>query len=309
MFFSDMQNDYTTTYNMETYGYIKNPWAGDLTEAADEIVRVIEAPNVYWDMIVFSQDWLIPSIMASIGKAGKIDFPRQSFCIANTEGAEPMTQLLDAAARVQPKQLLFTKNQDNLFNTIQVDPDLGPNFQKKVDANSTLFPPVPSWYPLRGFDSNNTYGGKVFNDVLSEHGYTPENTKLTMVGTEADVCVLTSTILALDLGYDVQVYVPGINPNELLAVPEWTACTSDGKVGSEYAECCVPTPSQIRDLPANNTEWRDRATHCQVGPGFVDTLDYMQLAGYTALHSPQEPHRDCFSVKEVSFHTWFLSWT
>ena len=128
MFFSDMQNDYTTTYNMETYGYIKNPWAGDLTEAADEIVRVIEAPNVYWDMIVFSQDWLIPSIMASIGKAGKIDFPRQSFCIANTEGAEPMTQLLDAAARVQPKQLLFTKNQDNLFNTIQVDPDLGPNF-------------------------------------------------------------------------------------------------------------------------------------------------------------------------------------
>ena len=109
MFFSDMQNDYTTTYNIETYGYIKNPWAGDLTEAADEIVRVIQAPNVYWDMIVFSQDWLIPSIMASIGKASKIDFPRQSFCIANTEGAEPIETLPSVASLVEPLEVDSTR--------------------------------------------------------------------------------------------------------------------------------------------------------------------------------------------------------
>ena len=60
---------------------------------------------------------------------------------------------------------------------------------------------------------------------------------------------------------------------------EWTACTRDGKFGSVNAEFCVPTPSQIWDLPTNNTEWPNRATHCQVGAGFIDTLDYMQLAG------------------------------
>jgi len=283
----DMQNDYSVAYNKEAYGYIKNPFLSEAAPPIEDVVAkqlpVINTAGVHWDMIVFSQDWLIPSIIASIGYSGPENIDNHSFCIRNTPGAEPFQQLLDAATKAQPKQIRYTKNRDNLFTELKPDPDLTNEYIELSEASPIDYPPVPSDYPNRGYDVNNTYGGKFFKDVLAELGYMKQNTKLTVMGTVTDQCVLTSVLGAVRVGYDVQVYVPGLNGGSAEPDEGWTKCTN-GEPGPDA--CCVPLPQEIASQPSAHPMWKERAYQCQYAAGYKNALDYMQLAGATLLQTP-----------------------
>jgi len=120
----------------------------------------------------------------------------------------------------------------------------------------------------------------LFKEVLAEKGYMPFDTKLTVVGTVSDMCVLTSAVNALSEGFEVQVYVPGINAGSAAPDPQWTQCTSDGTpgpIGGE--ECCVPLPSLIREQPNAYPNWQKLVYQCQWASGIANALEYMQMAG------------------------------
>jgi len=235
----DMQNDYDLSYNMETYGYKKNPWANELLSASQHIRNLID--DVDWDMIVFTQDWLIPVLTDQP--------PEHEFCLADTPGASPLSELLDAADRKTSNQLRYTKNVDDAFNTISPNPVLA-----KCEPGCS----VPEDYPNRCYDSNNTYNGTFLVDVLKGRGYTPSNTKITIVGTEADMCVLTSTLHAMQYGFKVDVYEPGLNGG-------W-----DG-------------PSDWCDIDVSSPGWEEKAFECQGAAGRKEALGYMEAAGARVL--------------------------
>lgn len=285
----DMQNDYSVAYNFATYGTLKNPFLSEDSPPIEDVVKeqlkVINAKSMDWDMIAFSQDWLIPSIFASIGYCP--DPPacnNQSFCVRNTPGAEPFQDLLDAAdAKTEAKKIRFAKNQDNVFNNLVPDPDLGPEYQAKAAQDPDTYPPVPADYPLRAYDNNNTYNNKTFGEVLKSMGYTPKNTRLTIVGTISDMCVLTSVVNALNLGYEVQVYVPGLNGGSPEPDAGWTAC-DQGQPGDPFSACCVPLPKEIKSNPINTRGWKDNLPLCQASSGYENALQYMKLAGAELLY-------------------------
>lgn len=235
----DMQNDYDLSYNMETYGRKKNPYANELVSASQHIRDLID--DVDWDLIVFTQDWLIPVLT---------DQPSEhEFCLAGTPGASPLQELLDAADRKTSNQLRYTKNVDDAFNTKSPNPVLA-----KCEPSCS----VPEDYPNRCYDSNNTYDGTFLVDVLKGRGYTPSNTKITVVGTEADMCVLTSTLHALQYGFTVDVYEPGLNGG-------W-----DG-------------PSDWCDVDVSSPGWEKKAFECQGAAGRKEALGYMEAAGARVL--------------------------
>lgn len=238
----DMQNDYDLTYNMNTYGYKKNPWANQLLSASKHIQYLID--DVDWDMIAFSQDWLIPMLISGDDN--------HKFCLRNTPGASPLQELLDAADKKTSNQLRYTKNVDDVFNN-------GSNWHF---AHCNGLCQVPENYPTRGYDTNNTYDGKLLFDVLKDRGYTPSNTKITVAGTEADMCVLTSTLHALQHGFEIDVYEPGVNGG-------WS-----GPGNSTY--CGIPLPGSSETLPH---DWKKVAFECQGAAGRAAALYYMEAAG------------------------------
>lgn len=87
-----------------------------------------------------------------------------------------------------------------------------------------------------------------------------------MVGTEGGMCVLTSTISALDLSYDVQVYVLGINPNELMAALE--AGVDSVHQGRQVwvCKCGVLCANAVTNLRPSNKQHRV-AQSCHTLPG------------------------------------------
>lgn len=272
----DMQRDYSVAYSEKTYGYIRNPFlnASDppIELVVNEIVENVIDASVDWDMIVFSQDWLVDATIAAIGRTPF----ENAFCIRYTEGAEPFQELLDAAAMKQERQIRFAKNQDDVFNTWEPNPTFAGH---EVDAPA--FPAIPEDYPDRGYDANNTWNGMSLDEVLASLGYEADNTELTIVGTIADMCVLTSTVHARSLGYPVQVYVPGINGGSDTADSEWFGCSED-MVPDPYVACCAPK-TDAEDLPNN---WMELVYKCQFAAGLANALAYMQMAGATPIYEP-----------------------
>lgn len=241
----DMQNDYDIAENMKLYGYAKNPYVGNLSEAAGHIVDLIYAP-VQWDLIVFSMDWLIPAICEVYGFNST-----QYFCQENTPGVWPLDKLKAAANDVQPRQVYYAKNRDDVFTEMIPDEDL---------VNSSF--PIPDYYPNRGYDVDNNNGGLPLKDVLAQQGFTVDNTKLTIVGTVVDMCVLTSTVHATTLGYSVDVYEPGLNGDG--AIQDW----------------CLPLPNSGEPMPA---DWQEILYTCQGSAGREAALQYMEMSGATVL--------------------------
>jgi len=280
----DMQNDYSVAYNFEQYGYLRNPWLSEHDSPIEDVVRqqveLINAPREHWDLIVFTQDWLIPSTIASIGFPGPANITNNSFCIRDTPGAEPFEVLLDAAAQRQPNQFRYTKSLDNAFNDVSPLPWVA-GYVRQSQQEPVDYPPIPADYPNRGYDSNNTHGGKPLTDVLADRGYAAEDTRLTIAGTVSDMCVLTSALDALVAGFQARVFVPGLNGGSTEADAEWSRCV-DGQPGPDA--CCVPSPREIARHPRRHAGWQERAANCQAAAGLDNALRYMRLAGAKLLH-------------------------
>jgi len=241
----DMQSDYDLTYNMKNYNKKKNLWSNQMLSASHHIESLINA-CVDWDLIVFSQDWLIPVLTEQNAS--------HQFCLEFTPGAGPLQNLLDAADKKTKNQLRYTKNVDDAFNELETNEVLDKCLQEKPPCS------VPAHYPNRGYDNNNTYGGKTLVNVLADRGYMPENTKITVAGTEADMCVLTSALKALTYGFEVDVFEPGLN----------------GGWSGPQDWCSIPFPGGEVPLPEN---WKELVYKCQGAAGRKQAIDYMTEGG------------------------------
>lgn len=255
----DMLNDYDCAFNQQEYGYNKNPWCGDMSGTSFNITKVIAAEDQHWDLVVFVQDWLIATICEVYGW-GEENY----FCIRGTNGAQPMAELRAAVSQEELRQLAYTKNQNDAFTDKKPNPDLaGPN----------LPVPVPIDYPDRGYDVNNSFGGQLLVEVLSSYGFGPEDAKLSIVGTLADMCVMTSTVHASFLGYAVDVYEPAIH----------------GGHDGPWDWCDIPRPSSNEPLPDN---WQELVWSCQGAAGREAALEYMHAAGATIVYDlPGTPNK------------------
>merc|ERR1719204_79542 len=172
----DMQKDYDDQSNMELYGYIKTPYHGNISSIVPAINELRQSRT--WDKVVFSKDWL---------DAAELTSGQQSFCIAGTPGAELVNGLDVDSSR----DLIFTKNLDDVFNTNTTRPDGHGSFIHG--------------YGLRNEGKRIAARSNRFADVLAKLGYRTEDTIITIAGILTDMCVLKSAMHARDLGFEVQV--------------------------------------------------------------------------------------------------------
>merc|ERR1719458_1754494 len=106
----------------------------------------------------------------------------QPFCIAGTPGAE----LVNGLEVDRLRDLIFTKNLDDVFNTSTKRPDGPGNFIHG--------------FGLRNEGKNMGASSNQLVDLLAKLGYHSENSIITVVGILTDMCVLKSAMHARDLG-------------------------------------------------------------------------------------------------------------
>jgi len=172
------------------------------------------------------------------------------FCLPKSTGASVLPELLEPELQKKWKShpLFFTKNRNDVFNEwtstdvyIDVDSELGATDR-------------------RGYDVDGSFGGTPLREVLSQKDLDCEAAELTVIGTVADMCVMTSVVHAKQLGYTVRVLenlVLGGEENIIASHKGWK----------------IPEPL----LPADC--WLDQVYKSSEAAGRKRALSYMQKAG------------------------------
>jgi nicotinamidase-related amidase len=176
----DMQNDYCSECNSTTVSKWATP---GLPVVADAINRLQADDRNLIDLTLFTQDWL-PSTSPFLRK--------------NTYGSEIMKMLHENS-----NSLRFTKSSDDWMN------NLGP---KDCDY-CTLAYDNKYHFALNNEKMKNqpNHNPPTLYDFLSSYGYTPEKTRLIVVGTAENRCVMKGSLHAINIGYkDVILYLPGV---------------------------------------------------------------------------------------------------
>jgi len=156
--------------------------------------------------VVFSMDWL---------DIAELSPSNQPFCIAGTPGAE----LVNGLEVDRLRDLIFTKNLDDVFNTNTKRPDGPGNFIHG--------------FGLRNEGKNMGASSNQLVDLLAKLGYHSENSIITVVGILTDMCVLKSAMHARDLGFEVQVV---------------RQATHTSNTGPPTANWSLPPPKDIKTV-------------------------------------------------------------
>ena len=241
----DMQNDYCLECNSTTV----SPWAvSGLPAVAHHINRLQTSDAHLIDFTIYTQDWL-PST--------------SPFLPRNTYGSA----ILDALQRPKDPSTFttFTKDSDDWMNT------LGP---KQECAYCTPSYDDQYHFALNGESTPSQPTHPTLQNYLSSKGYAPAKTRLVVVGTAENRCVMKGSLHAINDEYqDVILYYPGVSGTHVTTPENWVPGQNAPR------DSCEASFQVSRCTPAENVKWREQVyLGHKGGPTSRDALWIMRNA-------------------------------